>query len=56
MDLDNLDFCKKDENSAVRYAISKTATLFVGSEWAKRDAKSGVMHLVCLNNATTDDP
>ncbi|GAD92887.1 hypothetical protein NECHADRAFT_56763 [Paecilomyces variotii No. 5] len=46
MDLDNLDYRKKNETAAVRYAISKAGNLFIGSEWAKRDACNGVVHLI----------
>ncbi|KAK9384236.1 hypothetical protein V1515DRAFT_647320 [Lipomyces mesembrius] len=45
MDLDNLDYKKKDEDSATRYAVSKAGNLFIGAEWARRDAEAGVLHL-----------
>lgn len=48
MDTDNLDYQKKEENDAMRYAISKVGNLFIGSEWAIRDAKAGIVHLVRL--------
>lgn len=46
MDLDNLDYKKKwlDENT--RYSVSKAGNLFIGSEWARQDADSGILHLV----------
>jgi retinol dehydrogenase-12 len=46
MDLENLDFKKKDESPAMRYAISKTGDLFIAAEWARRDAQVGIVHLV----------
>jgi hypothetical protein len=46
MDLKNLDYRKKDESSAVQYAVSKTGNLFLGSEWAKRNPGNGVFHLL----------
>jgi retinol dehydrogenase-12 len=46
MDLDNLDYTKKDESQADRYAISKSGSVFIGTEWAKQDAGSGIVHLV----------
>jgi len=46
MDLDNLDYLKKDEDAATRYAISKTGNLFIGTEWARRAADTGVLHFV----------
>ncbi|RFU80514.1 hypothetical protein TARUN_1725 [Trichoderma arundinaceum] len=45
MDLENLDYKKKWADEKVRYAVSKTGNLFLGSEWAKRDAASGILHL-----------
>ncbi|KAM0263569.1 hypothetical protein ACHAQJ_001189 [Trichoderma viride] len=45
MDLDNLDYKKKWPDVNVRYAVSKTGNLFLGSEWAKRDSDNGIMHL-----------
>ena len=47
MDINNLDYRIKDESAAVRYAVSKTGNLFLGSEWAKRYPGNGVLHLVC---------
>jgi retinol dehydrogenase 12 len=49
MDLDNLDYKRKDESQADRYAISKTGSVFIGTEWAKQDAGSGIVHLVRLS-------
>jgi NAD(P)-dependent dehydrogenase (short-subunit alcohol dehydrogenase family) len=46
MDFDNLDYKKKWPDEKVRYAVSKTGNLFIGSEWAKRDADNGIVHLV----------
>jgi len=48
MDLDNLDYKKKDESDGTRYAVSKAGNLFIGTEWARRDAEAGVVHLVCF--------
>jgi retinol dehydrogenase-12 len=48
LDVSNLDYKKKDEGSAVRYAISKAGNLFIGSEWSKRDSTNRVVHLVGL--------
>jgi retinol dehydrogenase-12 len=47
MDLDNLNYKKKDESQANRYAISKTGNVFIGIEWAKRNSNTGITHLVC---------
>ncbi|KAH8801377.1 hypothetical protein F5884DRAFT_904244 [Xylogone sp. PMI_703] len=55
MDIDNLDYKKKSEDDATRYAISKAGNLFIGCEWARRDAKSGVMHLT-LNPGNLKTP
>ncbi|RFU33186.1 hypothetical protein B7463_g3198, partial [Scytalidium lignicola] len=55
MDLDNLDYKKKPEDDATRYAISKTGDLFIGSEWARRDAETGVVHLT-LNPGNLKTP
>lgn len=46
MDLDNLDYSKKDETQADRYAISKTGSIFLGTEWSKRDSENKIVHLV----------
>lgn len=46
MDLDNLDYKKKDETQANRYAISKAGNIFIGTEWAKKDFDAGIVHLV----------
>ncbi|KAL7942526.1 hypothetical protein V8C42DRAFT_331257 [Trichoderma barbatum] len=45
IDLDNLDYKKTWPDINVRYAVSKTGNLFIGSEWAKRDAENGILHL-----------
>jgi retinol dehydrogenase-12 len=46
MDLDNLDYKKKDESQASRYAISKIGNVFIGAESAKKDFGAGIVHLV----------
>lgn len=46
MDLDNLDYKKKWLDQNTRYSASKTGNLFIGSEWARRDADKGILHLV----------
>lgn len=46
MDLDNLDYKKKDETQGNRYAISKTGNVFIGTEWAKKDFDAGIVHLI----------
>lgn len=46
MDVDNFDFKKYKPILTTRYSISKAGNLFIGSEWAKRDAKNGILHLV----------
>ncbi|KAL7935439.1 hypothetical protein V8C35DRAFT_299466 [Trichoderma chlorosporum] len=45
IDLDNLDFKEKFPDEMVRYSISKTGNLFIGSEWAQRDAANGILHV-----------
>ncbi|KAL7900324.1 hypothetical protein HDV63DRAFT_370843 [Trichoderma sp. SZMC 28014] len=45
MDLDNLDYKKKWLDQNTRYSASKTGNLFIGSEWARRDADKGILHL-----------
>ena len=52
MDLDNLDYKKKDETQASRYAISKTGNVFIGTEWAKKDIDAGIVHLVRIFSLT----
>ena len=54
MDLDNLDYKTKNDSAAVRYAVSKTGNLFLGSEWAKRHPENGVLHLVRLHYLISD--
>ncbi|KAL7911787.1 hypothetical protein GGI35DRAFT_443638 [Trichoderma velutinum] len=46
VDLDNLDYKKNFPDINVRYAVSKAGNLFIASEWAKRDAENGILHLV----------
>lgn len=46
IDMDNIDYKRKLEDDATRYAISKTGDLYIGCEWARRDRDNGVMHLV----------
>lgn len=41
-----MDYAKKDENQADRYAISKTGNIFIGTEWGKQDEQVGIVHLV----------
>ncbi|TFB00504.1 hypothetical protein CCMA1212_007791 [Trichoderma ghanense] len=45
MDVDNFDFKKSKPFLTVRYSISKAGNLFIGSEWAEKDAKNGILHL-----------
>ncbi|KAL1835712.1 hypothetical protein VTK73DRAFT_5445 [Phialemonium thermophilum] len=55
MDLGNLDYRKKDEPSNKRYAVSKTGNYFLGAEWARRDAGTGIVHLTANpGNLKTD--
>lgn len=46
IDLDNLDYKKKWLDEYTRYSASKAGNLFIGSEWARRDAGNGILHLV----------
>lgn len=46
MDLDNLDYKKKWLDEYTRYSASKAGNLFIGSEWGRRDADNGILHLV----------
>ena len=46
MDLDNLDYSKRDKAQADRYAISKTGNVFLGTEWSKKDKENKLVHLV----------
>ncbi|KAM0522498.1 hypothetical protein ACHAPE_002088 [Trichoderma viride] len=45
VDLDNLDYKKKMLDEYTRYSASKAGNLFIGSEWARRDADNGILHL-----------
>ncbi|PNP46859.1 hypothetical protein TGAMA5MH_01811 [Trichoderma gamsii] len=45
VDLDNLDYEKKMLDEYTRYSASKAGNLFIGSEWARRDADNGILHL-----------
>lgn len=46
IDLDNLDYKKKWLDEYTRYSASKSGNLFISSEWARRDAGNGILHLV----------
>lgn len=46
IELDNLDYKKKWLDEYTRYSVSKAGSLFIGGEWAKRDADNGILHLV----------
>lgn len=46
MDLDNLDYSKRDEAQADRYAISKTGNVFLGTQWSRKDNENKLVHLV----------
>ncbi|PTB39322.1 uncharacterized protein TrAFT101_007882 [Trichoderma asperellum] len=45
IDLDNLDYKKKWLDEYTRYSASKSGNLFISSEWARRDAGNGILHL-----------
>ncbi|KAL6904171.1 hypothetical protein GGI43DRAFT_421636 [Trichoderma evansii] len=45
IDLDDLDYKKKWLDEMTRYSASKAGNLFIGSEWARRDADNGILHL-----------
>jgi retinol dehydrogenase-12 len=49
MDLDNLDYSKRDEAQADRYAISKTGNVFLGTVWSKKDKENKLVHLVSVS-------
>lgn len=46
LEVDNLDYKKKSADFTAKYTVSKVGNRFIGAEWARRDAETGVIHLV----------
>lgn len=51
VEMDNLDY-KVDKSPLFKYGVSKAGNVFQGTEMARRNAKTGIISVVCLHDFT----